>query len=110
MVLITTDNVYSSTTLFSRFTAAGSSIKGAIDIRHKMTCAIASEPFFSFSSRQTGVIGECKYYLSNLPAHTTLKTLAATVKARWIREKAHRQLEEELASTTSKVGDYTGAA
>jgi SRSO17 transposase len=40
--------------------------------------------------------GERKYYLSNLPADTPLKTLAATIKARWICEQAHQQLKEEL--------------
>ena len=28
--------------------------------------------------------GEKKYYLANLPARTDLRTLAATIKARWI--------------------------
>ncbi|MCQ8205398.1 transposase, partial [Vibrio parahaemolyticus] len=40
--------------------------------------------------------GERKYYLSNIPATTTLKQLAATIKARWICEQAHQQLKEEL--------------
>jgi len=40
--------------------------------------------------------GEKKYYLSNLPADTDLKTLAATVKARWVCEQAHQQMKEEL--------------
>ncbi|WP_159350067.1 IS701 family transposase [Roseomonas harenae] len=40
--------------------------------------------------------GETKYYLSNLLAHTGLKTLAATIKARWACEQAHQQLKEEL--------------
>lgn len=40
--------------------------------------------------------GERKYYLSNLPAGTKLKTLAATIKARWICEQAHQQMKEEL--------------
>ena len=40
--------------------------------------------------------GEQKYYLSNLPADTPLKTLAAAIKARWICEQAHQQLKEEL--------------
>jgi SRSO17 transposase len=40
--------------------------------------------------------GECKYYLSNLPANTSIKTLAGTIKARWICEQAHQQLKEEL--------------
>lgn len=40
--------------------------------------------------------GEIKYYLANLPAATDLRTLAATIKARWICEQAHQQLKEEL--------------
>jgi SRSO17 transposase len=40
--------------------------------------------------------GEKKYYLSNLPAKADLRTLAATIKARWICEQAHQQLKEEL--------------
>jgi SRSO17 transposase len=40
--------------------------------------------------------GEKKYYLANLPAKIELRTLAATIKARWICEQAHQQLKEEL--------------
>jgi SRSO17 transposase len=40
--------------------------------------------------------GEKKYYLANLPAVTDLRTLAATIKARWVCEQAHQQLKEEL--------------
>jgi hypothetical protein len=40
--------------------------------------------------------GERKYYLSNLPANTNLKTLAAAIKARWVCEQAHQQMKEEL--------------
>src|SRR5437870_3528585 len=40
--------------------------------------------------------GEKKYYLANLPAKMDLRTLAATIKARWICEQAHQQLKEEL--------------
>jgi SRSO17 transposase len=40
--------------------------------------------------------GEKKYYLANLPAKADLRTLAATIKARWICEQAHQQLKEEL--------------
>ena len=42
------------------------------------------------------VSGEQKYYLANLPADTVLRTLAATIKARWVCEQAHQQLKEEL--------------
>ena len=40
--------------------------------------------------------GEKKYYLASLPAATDLRTLATTIKARWICEQAHQQLKEEL--------------
>jgi SRSO17 transposase len=40
--------------------------------------------------------GERKYYLSNLPPHTSLKQLASLIKARWVCEQAHQQLKEEL--------------
>jgi SRSO17 transposase len=40
--------------------------------------------------------GEKKYYLANLPAGMDLRTLAATIKARWVCEQAHQQLKEEL--------------
>lgn len=40
--------------------------------------------------------GERKYYLSNLPADTPIKKLAAAIKARWLCEQAHQQLKEEL--------------
>src|ERR1700739_3940204 len=40
--------------------------------------------------------GEKKYYLATLPAKTDLRTLAATIKARWVCEQAHQQLKEEL--------------
>src|SRR5215468_4424269 len=39
---------------------------------------------------------EKKNYLANLPATTDLRTLAATIKARWVCEQAHQQLKEEL--------------
>jgi len=42
------------------------------------------------------VSGEKKYYLANLPAGMDLRSLAATIKARWICEQAHQQLKEEL--------------
>lgn len=39
---------------------------------------------------------EIRYYLSNLPRNTPLKTLAASIKARWACEQAHQQMKEEL--------------
>jgi SRSO17 transposase len=44
----------------------------------------------------TGYRERKKYYLANLPAKTDLRTLAATIKARWICEQAHQQMKEEL--------------
>ena len=40
--------------------------------------------------------GDRKYYLSNLPADTSLTRLAGAIKASWICEQAHQQLKEEL--------------
>ena len=40
--------------------------------------------------------GERKYYLANQPTGTNLRTLAATIKARWVCEQAHQQMKEEL--------------
>ncbi len=40
--------------------------------------------------------GERKYSLSNLPADTPLRRLAAAIKARWVCEQAHQQRKEEL--------------
>ena len=52
------------------------------------------EPVWLVGEHRTN--GERKYYLVNLPDDTPLKTLAATIKARWICEQAHQQLKEEL--------------
>src|SRR5262249_60774469 len=46
--------------------------------------------------RRHRVSGEKKYYLANLPAKTDLRTLATTIKARWVCEQAHQQMKEEL--------------
>jgi SRSO17 transposase len=52
--------------------------------------------------------GERKYYLSNLPTSTRLKTLAGTIKARWICEQAHQQLKEELGLDHFEGRSWTG--
>jgi SRSO17 transposase len=50
----------------------------------------------SWAHRRTQDVGrEEIYYLADLPAKTELRTLAATIKARWICEQAHQQLKEE---------------
>jgi hypothetical protein len=46
--------------------------------------------------------GEKKYYLANLPANTDLRSLAATIKARWICEQAHQQIKKNSVLITSK--------
>jgi SRSO17 transposase len=40
--------------------------------------------------------GERKYYLCNLPPRTSLRALAAAIKARWVCGQAHQQLKQEL--------------
>ena len=52
--------------------------------------------------------GEKKYYLTNLPAGTLLKQLAAAVKARWVCEQAHEQLKEELGLDHFEGRSWTG--
>ena len=52
--------------------------------------------------------GETRYYLSNLPHDTDLKTLAATIKARWACEQAHQQLKEELGLDHFEGRSWTG--
>lgn len=51
---------------------------------------------------------ERKYYLSNLPADTPLKQLAAAIKARWVCEQAHQQLKEELGLDHFEGRSWTG--
>jgi SRSO17 transposase len=55
---------------------------------------LPGEEVWLVGERRSG--GERKYYLSNLPADTSLKRLAALIKARWVCEQAHQQLKEEL--------------
>jgi SRSO17 transposase len=38
---------------------------------------------------------ERKCHLSNLPPRTSLRALAAAIKARWVCEQAHQQLQQE---------------
>src|SRR5688572_30529278 len=52
--------------------------------------------------------GEQKFYLSNLPADTDLKRLAAAIKARWVCEQAHQQLKEELGLDHFEGRSWTG--
>lgn len=52
--------------------------------------------------------GERKYYLSNLPADTSLKRLAGAIKARWICEQAHQKLKEELGLDHFEGRSWTG--
>jgi len=52
--------------------------------------------------------GERKYYLSNLPARTSLTRLAGAIKARWICEQAHQQLKEELGLDHFEGRSWTG--
>ena len=79
-------------------------------LRLARSAALAHQP--SFPARQVAVFapdgavadadpdggeagGERKYYLSNLPAGTPLRALAAAIKARWVCEQAHQQLKQE---------------
>ena len=52
--------------------------------------------------------GERKFYLSNQPPRTALRTLAATIKARWVCEQAHQQLKQELGLGAFEGRSWTG--
>jgi SRSO17 transposase len=60
------------------------------------TAWLSGELLLLATARELRASGEKKYYLANLPAATDLRTLVATIKARWICEQAHQQLKEEL--------------
>jgi SRSO17 transposase len=52
--------------------------------------------------------GERKYYLSNLPPRTPLRTLATAIKARWVCEQTHQQLKQELGLSHFEGRSWTG--
>ena len=52
--------------------------------------------------------GERKYYLSNLAPGTSLRALAAAIKARWVCEQAHQQLKQELGLGHFEGRSWTG--
>jgi len=62
--------------------------------RDKILRHLPGEEVWLVSERRSS--GETKYYLANLPAKTSLRTLAKTIKERWVCEQAHQQLKEEL--------------
>ena len=52
--------------------------------------------------------GERKYHLSNLPADTPRRALAAAIKSRWACEQAHQQLKQELGLGHFEGRSWTG--
>jgi SRSO17 transposase len=52
--------------------------------------------------------GERKYYLSNLPPRTSLRALAAAIKARWVCEQGHQQLKQDLGLGHFEGRSWTG--
>ena len=81
--------------------------KGALAARFTATRVRVSDgPTFANNRHRPGeeawligewrASGERKFYLSNLPPETPLRTLAAAIKARWVCEQAHQQLKQEL--------------
>ena len=57
----------------------------------RMQCMPGEEVWLVGERRATG---EQKYYVSNLPADASLRTIAAAIKARWVCEQAHQQTKE----------------
>src|SRR5271156_1221409 len=72
---------------------------------NRVQCMPGDEVWLVGGRRATG---EQKYYVSNLPADTTLKLLVATIKARWVCEQAHQQLKEELGLDHFEGRSWTG--
>ena len=52
--------------------------------------------------------GERKFYLSNQPPRTSLRTLATTIKARWMCEQAHQQPKQDLGLGAFEARSWTG--
>ena len=52
--------------------------------------------------------GERKFYLSKLPPRTSLRALAAAIKARWVCEQAHQQLKGEIGLWHFEGQSWTG--
>ena len=52
--------------------------------------------------------GERKYYLSNLGRRTSLRALAAAIKARWVCEQGNQQLKGELGLGHFEGRSWTG--
>jgi SRSO17 transposase len=50
--------------------------------------------------------GERKYHLTNHPADAPLRTLAATIKARWAHEQMHQQMKQGWRATPSNGLDH----
>src|SRR5215213_1417235 len=72
---------------------------------NRMQCMSGEEIWLVGERRSSG---EQKHYVSNLPADTPLKKLAAAIKARWVCEQAHQQLKEELGLDHSEGRSWTG--
>ena len=72
---------------------------------NRVQCMPGDEVWLVGERRSTG---EQKYYVSNLPADTTIKILAATIKARWVCEQAYQQLKEELGLDHFEGRSWTG--
>jgi SRSO17 transposase len=72
---------------------------------NRVQCMPGDEVWLVGERRSTG---EQKYYVSNLPPDTTIKMLAATIKARWVCEQAHQQLKEELGLDHFEGRSWTG--
>jgi FOG: Transposase len=74
-------------------------------LNNRMQCMPGDEVWLVGERRSTG---EQKYYVSNLPADATIKTLAATIKARWSVSRRISSSRRSLASTTFEGRSWTG--
>jgi SRSO17 transposase len=77
--------------LRGRFAAIRVRPADGTDVGHRVR--LPSDEVWLIAEARTN---ETKYYLCNYAQNTSLKELAATIKARWSCEQAHQQLKEEL--------------
>jgi len=79
--------------LAARFAAVRVRVAEGPTIGHGQRLPGADEVWLVGEERASG---ERKYYVSNLPAATSVRALAQAIKARWVCEQAHQQLKGEL--------------
>jgi SRSO17 transposase len=88
----------------------GTGTKGPLEARF---AAVRVRPLQSRGARwllceESLTTGERKYYFSNLPLETALRTLVTTARSRWAIEQQYRELKDELGLDHFEGRSYPG--